>query len=182
LRRPASVAFVASFPQAHVIAGVAVWQAGLTENRVLERKALGILLTLDRFEQAPLPGVSRLVVMGAFPRWHSTDFPHERVSYTTHQPRAAGARWKAMKADIQIYCDCIGEVRARLDVVQNFIDRRVTTGVDACNLEMVFLQLRKALELIASRHSRPTKPHILGSTEDFQNTGKQRRCWTRYGR
>jgi hypothetical protein len=55
----------------------------------------------------------------------------------------------SLKSDIQVYCDYVGEVRARLDVVQSFIDGKVTTGVDACNVEVVFLQFRKILELIA---------------------------------
>lgn len=58
-----------------------------------------------------------------------------------------GSKAPCLKSDIQIYCDYLGEVRARLDAVQSFIG--LTTGVDACNVEAVFLLFRKILELIA---------------------------------
>ena len=54
-----------------------------------------------------------------------------------------------MRADIQIYCECIGEVRTRLDVVQSLIDGGITTAVGRFNVETIFLQFRKTLELIA---------------------------------
>lgn len=54
-----------------------------------------------------------------------------------------------MKSDIEIYCDCIAEVRVRLNVVDGFINGSLTTGFEVCNVETVFLQLRKILELIA---------------------------------
>lgn len=54
-----------------------------------------------------------------------------------------------MASDIEIYVGYIAEVRAKRDVIQDFIDGRATTGVEAYNDEFVFLQLRKTLELIA---------------------------------
>jgi hypothetical protein len=54
-----------------------------------------------------------------------------------------------MASDIEIYVGYIAEVRPKLDVIQDFIDGRATTGVEAYNNEFVFLQLRKTLELIA---------------------------------
>jgi hypothetical protein len=54
-----------------------------------------------------------------------------------------------MKTDIEIYTDYVAEARMRLDVIQSFIGKRVTTGVQACDIEFVFLQFRRILELIA---------------------------------
>ncbi|HVC59647.1 MAG TPA: hypothetical protein VND19_04685 [Acetobacteraceae bacterium] len=56
---------------------------------------------------------------------------------------------KPLKTDIQTYCDYIAEVRPRLDVIQDFIDGKATTGLEPCNVEFIFLQFRKILELIA---------------------------------
>jgi hypothetical protein len=63
--------------------------------------------------------------------------------------RGPGSEKSSLKSDIQMYCDYLGEVRARLDVVQSFIGGKVTTGVDACNVEVVFLRFRKIPELVA---------------------------------
>jgi hypothetical protein len=54
-----------------------------------------------------------------------------------------------MPSDVQIYCNCMAEVRNRIGVVQAVLEGRATTGADAFNVELIFLQLRKALELIA---------------------------------
>jgi hypothetical protein len=54
-----------------------------------------------------------------------------------------------MRSDIQIYCDCMAQVRTRIKVVQGVLTGQITTGTDDCNAELIFLQLRKTLELIA---------------------------------
>jgi hypothetical protein len=52
-------------------------------------------------------------------------------------------------ADIQIYCNYMEEVRTRIAVVQAVLDGGITTGIEGCNNELIFLQLRKTLEVIA---------------------------------
>jgi hypothetical protein len=54
-----------------------------------------------------------------------------------------------MPTDIQIYCDYMADVRNRIGVVQGVLAGRITTGAEAYNIELIFLQLRKTLELIA---------------------------------
>jgi hypothetical protein len=55
----------------------------------------------------------------------------------------------ASLSSIQIYCNCMAEVRTRLGVVRSVLTGSVTMGQQAFNVELIFLQLRKALELIA---------------------------------
>jgi hypothetical protein len=54
-----------------------------------------------------------------------------------------------MTTDIQIYCDNMAVVKTRIEVVQGILSGQITTGKDDCNTELIFLQLRKTLELIA---------------------------------
>jgi len=51
--------------------------------------------------------------------------------------------------DIQIYCNYMAEVRTRLGVVADVLSGRIAGGTDFLGTEIVFLQLRKTLELIA---------------------------------
>lgn len=55
----------------------------------------------------------------------------------------------ATLSSIQIYCNCMSEVRARLGVVRSVLAGSVMMAQQAFNVELIFLQLRKALELIA---------------------------------
>ena len=59
------------------------------------------------------------------------------------------SRLPAMTTDIQIYCDNMAVVKTRIEVVQGILSGHITTGKDDCNTELIFLQLRKTLELIA---------------------------------
>jgi hypothetical protein len=43
----------------------------------------------------------------------------------------------------------MGEIRHRLSLVQTIVDGAITTGYETFDAELVFLQLRKSLELIA---------------------------------
>jgi hypothetical protein len=49
----------------------------------------------------------------------------------------------------RLYVNCMEEVRDRISVVESFGQHRVTTGLQPCDVEFVFLQLRKVLELVA---------------------------------
>lgn len=51
--------------------------------------------------------------------------------------------------DIQIYCNHMVGVRDRLNTVKAILSGHITTGVEGVNTELIFLQLRKTLELIA---------------------------------
>ena len=47
------------------------------------------------------------------------------------------------------YVNCMEEIRGRVSVVEAVGQHRVTTGLQRCDIEIVFLQMRKVLELIA---------------------------------
>jgi hypothetical protein len=51
--------------------------------------------------------------------------------------------------DIQIYCNCMAEVRTRIGVVQGVLAGEIRTGHEICDDEIICLQLRKVLECIA---------------------------------
>lgn len=54
-----------------------------------------------------------------------------------------------MSDDTKLYINCMEEVRFRLDFVRGLPARNGTTGYQVIDKELVFLQLRKMLELIA---------------------------------
>jgi hypothetical protein len=54
-----------------------------------------------------------------------------------------------VSTDIEIYCDCMEQVLPRIHLVESVFTRIVTTGNDALDAEIVFLQFRKMLEQIA---------------------------------
>jgi hypothetical protein len=54
-----------------------------------------------------------------------------------------------MPSDIQIYCDYMVEVRTRIAIIQAVLEGRIGTGIEGCNNELIFLQFRKILEVIA---------------------------------
>lgn len=47
------------------------------------------------------------------------------------------------------YCSCMEDVKSRLDVVRSVVEGRLSTGQELFDYEVVSVQLRKALELIA---------------------------------
>jgi hypothetical protein len=53
------------------------------------------------------------------------------------------------QSDIQKYCNLMEEVKRRMLVINAFGNRLTTTPFGATNIESVYLQLRKILELIA---------------------------------
>jgi hypothetical protein len=54
-----------------------------------------------------------------------------------------------MPTDIEIYCGYMAGVRTRIGIVQAVLAGTITTGIEGCNTELVFLQFRKTLELMA---------------------------------
>ncbi len=54
-----------------------------------------------------------------------------------------------MPTEIEIYCNHMAQVRQRIGVVQAVTAGLITTGTEVFDTELVFLQFRKTLELIA---------------------------------
>src|ERR1700694_4124041 len=54
-----------------------------------------------------------------------------------------------MSDDTILYINCMEEVRDRINLVTTIVAHTVTTGREVFDIELVFLQLRKVLELIA---------------------------------
>src|SRR5437870_1982637 len=54
-----------------------------------------------------------------------------------------------MMDDTRRYINCMEEVRDRINLVTTIGARKVTIGTDVFDIELVFVQLRKVLELIA---------------------------------
>ena len=48
----------------------------------------------------------------------------------------------------RLYVNCMEEIRDRISVVESIGQHRVSTGFAACDRDVVFLQLRKVLELV----------------------------------
>jgi hypothetical protein len=54
-----------------------------------------------------------------------------------------------MSKDAELYCNCMTELLQRTTLIRSVFARRVTTGYDPADREIVFLQFRKVLELVA---------------------------------
>jgi len=54
-----------------------------------------------------------------------------------------------MSKDAELYCGCMEQLWQRITLVNSLFARRVTTGQDHLDAEIVFLQFRKILEHIA---------------------------------
>ena len=54
-----------------------------------------------------------------------------------------------MSNDTVTYCNCMSQIRQRTGLVQSVLNRTVTTGQDVFDTELIFVQFRKILELIA---------------------------------
>lgn len=54
-----------------------------------------------------------------------------------------------MSNDTVKYCNCMSQIRQRIGLVQSVLNGAVTTGQDAFDTELIFVQFRKILELIA---------------------------------
>jgi hypothetical protein len=55
----------------------------------------------------------------------------------------------AMNAEIVTYCTCMEEVNLRIGLVRSVVARSNTTGREDFDAELVFVRLRKTLEMIA---------------------------------
>ncbi len=51
--------------------------------------------------------------------------------------------------DIQVYCNCVEQVRRHIRIVDRVFSREINTGDNDLNAKLIFLHFRKALEEIA---------------------------------
>jgi len=54
-----------------------------------------------------------------------------------------------MSDDAVKYCNCMSQIRQRTGMVQSVLARTITTGQEVFDIELIFVQFRKILELIA---------------------------------
>jgi hypothetical protein len=54
-----------------------------------------------------------------------------------------------MFPEIQMYCNQMAEVRQRISLIQSVLAKAISTGTEAFDIELIFIQFRKTLELIA---------------------------------
>jgi hypothetical protein len=47
------------------------------------------------------------------------------------------------------YCNCMAQIRQRISLIQRVLDRTTPTGEEVFDIEIIFVQFRKILELIA---------------------------------
>lgn len=80
----------------------------------------------------------------------------------------ANNKKKAVIRDETRYADVMGEVKARLFLVGDFIDNKTTTGSDVTDLEFICLQLRKIMELVALASIVPNKAKYTELRNDFE--------------
>ena len=69
--------------------------------------------------------------------------------------------------DEKIYCRCMEEVKARMNLVLGFLSSHRSTGSEITNTEFVCLQVRKILELIALGSIAPNKAKHAEHREKF---------------
>src|ERR1700730_12646497 len=72
-----------------------------------------------------------------------------------------------MVDDTQLYIKCMEEVRDRVSLVSNIGARRITTGTEVFDVELVFVQLRKILELIVFASLTANKEEYSAAHEKF---------------
>jgi hypothetical protein len=72
-----------------------------------------------------------------------------------------------MNEEIQLYANCMEEVRDRVNFVKSVGAHRVTTGRKVFDIEVVFLQLRKILELVAFASLSANKEKYSAAHEKF---------------
>jgi hypothetical protein len=65
------------------------------------------------------------------------------------------------------YCNCMEEVRHRVGLVRSLLTHSVSTGYPAFDTEMVFLQFRKILELVAFASLTANKDVYSAAYEKF---------------
>ena len=67
----------------------------------------------------------------------------------------------------KIYCGCMEEIKARVNIILTFNEGKITTGSDVTDVEFICLQFRKVLELIALSSIAPNKEEYSKQREKF---------------
>jgi hypothetical protein len=75
--------------------------------------------------------------------------PGSRVAYITGMYDAESQDSTKLAAALGGYCTCMEEIKLRVESIRAIVAKRVTTLYPVTNVEFVYLQLRKILELIA---------------------------------
>lgn len=70
--------------------------------------------------------------------------------------------------DEERYANVMEEIKARLFLVGDFIDKKITTGSDTTDIEFLCIQLRKIMELIALASIVPNKAKYAELRTDFE--------------
>ena len=80
-----------------------------------------------------------------------------------------------MSPEIVTYCNCMEEVKLRIGLVQSVVVRSVTTGREDFDAELIFVQLRKTLELIAFASLSANKAKYSATYNNFATHWNARR-------
>ena len=72
-----------------------------------------------------------------------------------------------MNAEIVTYCNCMEEVKLRVGLVRSMVSQSITTGREDFDAELVFVQLRKTLELIAFASLSANKAKYSAAYDNF---------------
>jgi hypothetical protein len=77
--------------------------------------------------------------------------------------------------DTATYIDCMKKVRDRVNIVQTIHAGGINTGIDFLNAELVCVQFRKALELIAFASLTANREKYAQAYADFERDGRAKR-------
>jgi hypothetical protein len=69
--------------------------------------------------------------------------------------------------DATTYCNCMAQIRQRINLVQQVLNRAITTGEEVFDIEVIFVQFRKILELIAFSTLTANKEKYSAAHENF---------------
>lgn len=73
------------------------------------------------------------------------------------------------KTDIQKYCDCMEEIKLRSNLIFSIVNGKITLGKEIFDYELICIQLRKILELIALSSLVSNKRVYSETYEDFHS-------------
>jgi hypothetical protein len=77
-----------------------------------------------------------------------------------------------MADDTQLYIKCMEEVRDRINLASTVGAHKITTGSEVFDMELIFVQLRKTLELIAFASLTANKEKYSAAHEKFASHWK----------
>ena len=77
--------------------------------------------------------------------------------------------------DTAIYVTCMEKVRERINIIQTIQRGNITTGIEYLNSELIFVQFRKVLELIAFASLTANREKYTEAYADFQRDGRAKK-------